>query len=79
MIALALPDGDVFTFAGACEGVIGAQPRGSHGFGYDPVFYMPALGCTMAELASALKDRVSHRARAAMRLKPFLNSLFDPD
>jgi XTP/dITP diphosphohydrolase len=72
VIAVAWTVEQIFTFAGMCEGIIGAQPVGSHGFGYDPVFYMPALGCTMAELAPALKDRVSHRARAAMRMRPFL-------
>lgn len=75
VIAIVLPDARTFTFSGKCEGVIGETPRGSHGFGYDPVFYMPALGATMAELSPALKDRVSHRGRAAMRMRPFLQGL----
>ena len=75
VIAVVLPDGRLSTFGGMCEGVIGEEPLGSHGFGYDPVFYMPALGCTMAQLAPTLKDRVSHRARAAMRMRPFLLDL----
>jgi len=71
-IALALPDGTEVVAEGSCEGVIGRAPRGQHGFGYDPVFYMPALGLTMAELSPEVKDRVSHRARALMRMKPAL-------
>jgi len=75
VIAIVLPDGRSFTFPGKCEGVIGEEPRGSHGFGYDPVFYMPALGLTMAEISPEVKDRVSHRGRAAMRMRPFLREL----
>ncbi|MBC7242358.1 MAG: non-canonical purine NTP pyrophosphatase, partial [Anaerolineae bacterium] len=62
---------------GECEGVIIDTPRGEHGFGYDPVFYMPALGKTMAELPPELKNRVSHRARALMRMKPILQALLE--
>ena len=75
VIALSLPDGSECTVDGACEGLIGAAPRGEHGFGYDPIFYLPALGCTMAELSSELKDRISHRARAVMRIRPALRRL----
>lgn len=52
------------TRAGVCEGEILATPRGSGGFGYDPYFYLPALGRTMAELELAQKNRLSHRAAA---------------
>jgi XTP/dITP diphosphohydrolase len=75
-IALVLPDGTEILTEGTCEGVIGQGPRGSNGFGYDPIFYMPALGRSMAELEPEVKDRVSHRGRAAMRLKPALRRLF---
>lgn len=74
-IALVLPDGTEVVTEGACEGVIAFAPRGSNGFGYDPVFDIPALGLTMAELPPEVKDRVSHRAQAAMRLKPALRRL----
>jgi XTP/dITP diphosphohydrolase len=50
--------------AGACEGQILQQPRGGGGFGYDPLFFIPALGRTMAELDLAEKNRLSHRAAA---------------
>jgi XTP/dITP diphosphohydrolase len=65
VIALAWPDGRVETFEGQCDGVIAFEPRGTNGFGFDPVFYMPEHGCTMAELPTEVKNRVSHRARAA--------------
>jgi XTP/dITP diphosphohydrolase len=72
-VALALPDGTVHTADGACEGEIGFAPRGQHGFGYDPVFIV--AGCdrkTMAELPEDEKNRISHRARAVMAMRPLL-------
>ena len=65
VIAVAEPGGLLFTAEGTCEGAIATHPRGTHGFGYDPVFYMADLGCTMAELSPDIKNRISHRARAA--------------
>ncbi|MCU0521259.1 MAG: RdgB/HAM1 family non-canonical purine NTP pyrophosphatase [Anaerolineae bacterium] len=70
--ALALPDGRSFTAEGRCEGVISRSPAGDLGFGYDPVFYMPEVGQTMAELAFEVKNRLSHRARAAQAMRPIL-------
>lgn len=64
-IAVATPRGRVETSEGICEGVIALQPRGEHGFGYDPIFYLPALKKTMAELPPSVKNQISHRARAA--------------
>ena len=63
-IALVLPDGTEKTVTGACEGVITSEIRGNGGFGYDPVFYLPELGMTYAELPSEQKNAISHRARA---------------
>jgi len=63
-IAMALPDGREFITEEACEGVIYREPRGSNGFGYDPIFYIPELGSTMAEITLAEKNRISHRAKA---------------
>lgn len=65
VIALVWPDGRLETFDGQCNGVISFEPKGTNGFGFDPVFYMPEHGCTMAELPDQVKNRVSHRARAA--------------
>lgn len=53
-------------------GVIGESPRGDRGFGYDPLFFLPDRGMTMAELPDADKDAVSHRGRAARRIRCFL-------
>lgn len=64
-VALATPDGQIRTADGACEGIIAFGPAGENGFGYDPVFYMPELGATMAQLEPDVKNVVSHRARAA--------------
>jgi XTP/dITP diphosphohydrolase len=72
VVAVAWPEGDVHTAEGRCEGVIGFEPRGTHGFGYDPVFYLPDRGQTMAELPPAVKNRISHRARAAQAALPIL-------
>lgn len=61
-----------FITEGVCEGVIGFEARGEAGFGYDPVFYIPERGCTMAELSAEEKNRISHRARAAQKMRPIL-------
>lgn len=63
-IACVFPNGDVITARGECEGVIALVPRGKGGFGYDPVFEIPAIGKTMAELSDVEKNAVSHRGRA---------------
>ncbi len=60
---------------GTWEGRILDAPRGSGGFGYDPVFFSPEHGCSAAELAPALKNRVSHRGRALAVLRERLNDL----
>ena len=57
---------------GTVEGLIIDQPRGNYGFGYDPVFLIPELGKTMAELSPEEKNRFSHRARAVEKMIPFL-------
>ena len=72
VIAIAAPHGQTELFSGECPGIIISQPRGRHGFGYDPIFYLPELGKTMAELTLAEKNRVSHRARAAEKARKWL-------
>ena len=67
VIALATPGGQVELYSGECYGFITLEPRGEHGFGYDPVFYLPELGKTMAELPPDMKNRVSHRGQAARK------------
>jgi XTP/dITP diphosphohydrolase len=68
-IALALPDGRLMRAHGECEGVIALAPAGDHGFGYDPVFWVPEYAATMAQLGPAIKNQISHRARALAAFK----------
>jgi XTP/dITP diphosphohydrolase len=73
VIAVAWADGAVRTGEGTCEGKIGFAPRGEHGFGYDPVFVVDGFGGhTMAELPPDVKNAISHRARAALAIRPVL-------
>jgi len=62
----------VETVDGVCEGLIIDEPRGTGGFGYDPVFMVPDTGKTMAELSMAEKNRISHRGRALARMRVVL-------
>jgi XTP/dITP diphosphohydrolase len=75
VIAIAQPGGAIDYFEGVCAGEIILEERGASGFGYDPVFYLPDHGCTMAELPSAVKNQISHRARAAQAARLFLHKL----
>jgi len=68
VLALSTPDGNVELCSGECSGLIAVTPRGEYGFGYDPVFYLPGLDKTMAELPLALKNQVSHRGQAARQV-----------
>lgn len=72
VLALCTPEGDIYTGEGSLEGVITIEPRGTHGFGYDPVFLLPEAGKTLAELDSTVKNTLSHRARALQALWPAL-------
>jgi XTP/dITP diphosphohydrolase len=74
-IALARPGGEVELCCGECHGLISFEPRGEGGFGYDPIFYLPELGKTMAELPPGVKNQVSHRARAAQGARLVLEKL----
>lgn len=72
VIALCSPGGTCHSVEGECEGIIGFEPRGTYGFGYDPVFIVPEYNKTMAEIEPAIKNRISHRARALEKLKAIL-------
>ena len=65
VIAVASPSQETWTVAGTVEGVVQYEPRGKNGFGYDPVFFLPELGVTMAELPLERKNTLSHRGKAA--------------
>jgi len=73
VLAVAGPEKPVELYSGECHGRIVSKSRGVNGFGYDPVFFLPELGRTMAELSSAEKNRVSHRSRAAVKAVAALN------
>ena len=60
------------TSEGIIEGVIAFEPQGEHGFGYDPIFFIPEFECTMAQLPPETKNRISHRARAAQAALPII-------
>jgi XTP/dITP diphosphohydrolase len=75
VIALAWPDGHSEIAAGTCEGWITDEARGSNGFGFDPVFHVPERGLTMAELPEDVKNQISHRARAAQKMRPILERI----
>jgi XTP/dITP diphosphohydrolase len=74
-IALASPDGTVRTFWGVVEGTIGREPRGSRGFGYDPIFYPRGARRTFSEMDDDDKDQQSHRGIALRALKRYLSGL----
>jgi len=76
VIAIAFPEGGVVLCKGECPGLIAFEPKGTNGFGYDPVFYLPEFSRTMAELGDEEKNRVSHRGKAAGRARKLLLSLF---
>ncbi|MFQ5600933.1 MAG: XTP/dITP diphosphatase [Candidatus Krumholzibacteriia bacterium] len=75
VMALALPDADVQMYEGRIEGRILRDKRGTSGFGYDPVFYVPELGRTLAELPLEQKNAISHRGRALAAVRAALERL----
>lgn len=76
VIALAGPKDYVETCESQCRGVIAFEPRGAGGFGYDPIFYVPELGKTMAEMSPEEKNDISHRGRAALGARALLQELY---
>ena len=75
VVAIASPDGEVQTTEGTLDGVITEEARGERGFGYDPVFFVPEIGKTLAELTPEEKNRVSHRAKAFAKMREILKVL----
>lgn len=73
-LALATPGGRLLTARGECAGVIAFEPQGDTGFGYDPVFWVPEYGATMAQLGPEIKNKISHRAQALAAFKTLLQS-----
>jgi XTP/dITP diphosphohydrolase len=75
IIALVSPQGEVRFAEGICPGEIIHEERGNNGFGYDPIFFIPELGKTMAELDLLQKNHLSHRARALWAALPLLQEM----
>ena len=75
--AMALVTGEHRFFAAqeTLEGNLLTRQRGTGGFGYDPIMYLPSHGCTVAELPADIKNRLSHRAKAAAALRPYLAAM----
>ncbi len=67
-VALVFPDGQSVTAEGTCEGILRDFYAGTGGFGYDPLFYLPQFGKTMAEISLAEKNSISHRGKALRKL-----------
>lgn len=75
-LAVAAPDGHILAESqGRLDGYIAEEPRGGHGFGYDPVFHVPELGCRLAEAEPEVKNRISHRSRAMEEILPKLEAI----
>lgn len=74
-LVLLFPNDKIQIFEGRCDGEILLAPQGKEGFGYDPLFYIPRLKKSMAELSSSEKNQISHRALAVESLKKFLINL----
>lgn len=71
-VGVAFPDRPILATIGTCSGLIATEPRGTSGFGYDPLFLLPAFGVTFSEVAPEVKNRLSHRARAFRTLSAHL-------
>ena len=77
VIAVVAPDGRQETVEGTCEGTIGYEACGTHGFGFDPIFLVPKYQQTMAELRPDIKNRISHRAKAVQQLPELLTHFLE--
>jgi len=77
VIAIATPKDELEFCSGECHGIIAFEPEGNNGFGYDPVFYLPQMGKTMAELPLEIKNQISHRAQASQKARQVLERFID--
>ena len=71
-IVVSTPSGESIKSVGRCKGEIASEPEGEGGFGYDPIFYLPDSGCTMASISKEEKNNISHRGEAVKELKKIL-------
>jgi len=75
VISIASPGGRAELCYGECHGMIAFEAKGENGFGYDPIFFLPEIGKTMAELPLEMKNQISHRARASQKARQVLQQL----
>jgi XTP/dITP diphosphohydrolase len=75
VIVIATPEGQSKVCYGECRGLIAFEAKGKNGFGYDPIFFLPEIGKTMAELPLEMKNQISHRARASQKARQVLQQL----
>ncbi|WP_257346404.1 XTP/dITP diphosphatase [Pseudalkalibacillus decolorationis] len=76
VLAVAVPGKPTYTIKGTCDGVITHTPSGENGFGYDPIFYVPSLLKTLAQMSQEEKNQISHRADALKELKARWDEIF---
>ena len=77
-VAIARPDGSIaLEYQGICQGTITNEPTGIGGFGYDPIFYVPQVNMTFAQMSAELKHKISHRGQAFQGILPQLQTLFE--
>jgi XTP/dITP diphosphohydrolase len=79
VVAIAVPGEEIYFTEGVCSGVIIPTEHGENGFGYDPIFYMPELERTMAELSDEWKNKISHRGKAVRAALPAIQEVFGLD
>jgi XTP/dITP diphosphohydrolase len=72
---LVFPDGKTYMVKEECKGIIGFQPKGENGFGYDPVFLVPEYNKTFAELGDKIKNKISHRGKAMRRIVEIIKEI----
>ncbi|HDD35649.1 MAG TPA: XTP/dITP diphosphatase [Candidatus Desulfofervidus auxilii] len=75
VIVLCSPEGKYYSCEGRCEGIIAFEPKGKHGFGYDPIFFLPVYKKTMAQIPLEIKNRISHRAKALKKMKEIIKNI----
>ena len=78
-IAAIFPDGKKEVVRETIEGYIGYESKGSNGFGYDPIFYVPEFDCTTAELTLEQKNQISHRGKALKKIKQLIQAYIQSD
>ena len=75
VVVLIFPNGKIYKVKEECKGSIAFNPKGEHGFGYDPIFLVPEYDKTFAELGDKVKNRISHRGKAMRRMVDIINEL----